>query len=87
MLKTLEKIGNEKPIHIITRPPNQYPIYKTSSEIKPSDKYKGSVVIFDDMLGPRNSSQNDDLYTRGRHEILQVYYISQRFFGLPRQSL
>ena len=50
MLKILEKIGNERPIHIITRSPNQYPNYKTSTEIKPINKYKGSVVIFDDLL-------------------------------------
>ena len=50
MLKVLEKIDNKRPIHIITRSPNQYPNYKTSKEIKPINKYKGSVVIFDDML-------------------------------------
>ena len=65
MLKLLEKIGNRKPIHIITRSPNQYPIYKTSTEIKPINKYKGSVVIFDDMLGAKNSSQiNEFFYER-----------------------
>ena len=53
MLKILEKIGDQRPIHIITRSPNQYPKYKTSNEIKPINKYKGSVVIFDDMLGAK----------------------------------
>ena len=86
MLKILEKIGNQRPIHIITRSPNQYPNYKTSNEIKPINKYKGSVVIFDDMLGAKNSSQIDEFFTRGRHEDLDVYYISQSYFGLPRQS-
>ena len=60
ILKLLEKIGNKRPIHIRTRSPNQYPNYKTSKEIKPINKYQGSVVIFDDMLGARNSSQIDD---------------------------
>ena len=87
MLKVLEKIGNQRPIHIITRSPNQYPNYKTSNEIKPINKYKGSVVIFDDMLGAKNSSQIDEVFTRGRHEDLDVYYISQSYFGLPRQSI
>ena len=86
MLKVLEKIGNKRPIHIITQSPNQYPNYKTSNEIKPITKYKGSVVIFDDMLGARNSSQIDEFFTRGRHEDLDVYYISQSYFALPRQS-
>ena len=31
MLKVLEKIGNKRPIHIITRSPNQYPNYKTNT--------------------------------------------------------
>ena len=59
MLKILEKIDNKRPIHIITRSPNQYPNYKTNNENKPINKYKGSVVIFDDMLGAKNSSQKD----------------------------
>ena len=44
MLKILEKIDNKRPIHIITRSPNQYPDYKTNTEIKPIHKYKGSIV-------------------------------------------
>ena len=87
MLKILEKIDNKRPIHIITRSPNQYPNYKTSTEIKPINKYIGSVVIFDDMLGAKNSSQIDEFFTRGRHEDLDVYYISQSYFALPRQSI
>ena len=87
MLKVLEKIGNKRPIHVITRSPNQYPNYKTTTDIKPKNKYKGSVVIFDDVLGARNSSQIDEFFTRGRHENLDVYYFSQSYFGLPRQSI
>ena len=64
ILKVLEKIVHKRPIHIITRSPNQYPNYKTVSEIKPINKYKGSVVIFDDMLGAKNSSQIDEFFTR-----------------------
>ena len=87
MLKRLEKICNKGPIHLITRSPNQYPNYKTTNEIKPINKYKGSIVIFDDMLGARNSSQIDEFFTRGRHEDIDVYYISQSYFTLPRQSI
>ena len=86
MLKVLEKIGNKRPIHILNRSPNQYPNYMTSTEFKPINKYKVSVVIFDDMLGARNSSQIDEFFTTGRHENLDVYYNSQSYFGLPTQS-
>ena len=51
MLKVIEKTGDQRPIHIITRSPNQYPNNKTSTEIKPINKNKGSIVIFDGMLG------------------------------------
>ena len=77
MLRILEKIGNKRPVHIITRSPKQYPNYKTSTENKPINKYKGSDVIFEDVLGVRKSSQIDDFFTRGRAEDLDVYYISQ----------
>ena len=39
------------------------------------------------MLGAKNSSQIDEFFTRGRHEDIDVYYISQTYFGLPRQSI
>ena len=87
MLKVREKEGNKRPIHRITRSPNQYPKYKTSTDIKPINKFKGSIVIFDDMLGARNSCQIDEFFTRGRPEDLDVYYISQSYFALPRQSI
>ena len=39
------------------------------------------------MLGARSSSQIDEFFTRGRLEYLDVYYISQSYFALPRQSI
>ena len=63
MLKLLEKRGDKRPNHILTRSPDLYPNYKTSNEIEPLNKYKGSVVIFDDMLGARNCSQKDQFFT------------------------
>ena len=37
--------------------------------------------------GLKNSSQIDEFFTRGRHEDLDVFYISQSYFALPRQSI
>ena len=87
MLKLLEKIGNKRHIHIITRSPNQYPVYKTSTDIKPIHKYNGSVAIIDDMLGTINSSKIDEFFTRGWHEDLTVFHLSQIYFALARQSI
>ena len=86
MLKKLEKIANKRPTHIRTRSANQHPKYRTSNEIKQIDKFKGSVVIFDDMLVARNSSQIVEFYSRGKKEQLYSYYISKSYFALPRQS-
>ena len=74
MLRMLEKKGDQRQIPIITRSPNQYPNYKTSNENKPINKYKGSVVVFDDMLGALNSSELDKFYTtRDRQEYLSAF--------------
>ena len=70
-----------------TRSPNQNPIFKTEVENNPVDKSKGSVVLSDDMLGARNSSQKDEFYTRRRHQGLDVYYNSQSYFGIPTHSI
>ena len=39
------------------------------------------------MLGARNSSQQDEFFTRGRHEKLNVHYINQSYSGLLRRSM
>ena len=78
MLKRLEEEVNQRPIEKpITQFLNQYPKFRTSNEIKPLNKYKGSVLVFDDMLGARNSSQIDEFFNRGRHEDLGVFCICQ----------
>ena len=86
-VKRTTKIKNQTSSLIKTRSLNHYPIYKRSIEIKPVDKYKVSVVIVDDMLGAQNKSQINRCFTRGRLENFEVYYLSQSFFSLPRQSI
>ena len=38
-------------------------------------------------MGAKNSSQTDEIFTGSRHEDLDVYYITQSYFALPRQSI
>ena len=87
MSQLLEKIGYKRSFRIITRSHNQYSSLKKSIDTKPIEKHKGSVVIFDDMLGARSRSQIDENFMRGRHENLDIYYTSQSYFGLPTQSI
>ena len=53
------------------------------SEHDPSRK---NLLIFDDiMLGPQ--SRAEAYYTRGRHNNVDVIYIAQSYFRLPRQTV
>ena len=86
MLEFLEKIGSKRPIYIINRSSKQLSNYKTSNKNEAIDKYKRSIVIFDDTLEAQKSSQIDEYFRRRRHESRDVYYISQSYFDLRRQS-
>ena len=52
-------------------------------ELNPTEK---NLLILDDiMTGPQ--SKAEDYYTRGRHNNVDVFYISQSYFRLPRQTI
>ena len=65
-------------IFIITKSLNQYPDIKaqTSDEIQPLENYENSTVVFDDMLLSKQESNIDLFFTRGRHNNIDIYYIS-----------
>ena len=83
----------EQKICIITRSPEQYnkiEIEVISVEEDLSHKsiqdYQNCCVVFDDML---DTSQNliDPFFTRGRHNDLEVYYLAQSYFDLPKRTI
>ena len=78
-----------EPIFIITKSLNQYPNIKaqTSDEIQPLENYENSTVVFDDMLLSKQESNIDLFFTRGRHNNIDIYYISQSYFHLPRNTI
>ena len=50
------------------------------------DPTQKNLLILDDiMLGPQNKAEA--YYTRGRHNNFDVFYISQNYFRLPRQTV
>ena len=79
----------QEPIFIITKSLNQYPKIKaqTSDEIQPLNEYENSVVVFDDMLLSKQESNIDLFFTRGRHNNIDIYYISQSYFHLPKNTI
>ena len=82
----------EQKICIITRSPEQYnkiEIEDVSVEEDLGDKsiqdFQNCCVVFDDMLDS-NQKLMDPFFTRGRHNDLDVYYLSQSSFDLPKRT-
>ena len=92
MLKILSRIP-DRDIYIITKsPPEQYSnskikIKEISDEIKPLSEYANGIIVFDDILGLSNSRFIDQFFIRGRHNNLDIYYLSQSYFDLPKRTI
>ena len=94
MLKILSRIPPERNIYIITKsPPEQYSnskikiIKEISDEIKPLNEYENAVIVFDDVLGSSNRKYIDQFFIRGRQNNLDIYYLSQSYFDLPKRTI
>ena len=92
MLQILSRIS-DRDIYIITKsPPEQYSnskikIKEISDEIKPLNEYENGIIVFDDILGSSNSRFTDQFFIRGRHNNLDIYYLSQSYFDLPKRTI
>ena len=92
MLKVLSSIS-DRDIYIITKsPPEQYTnskikIKEISDEIKPLSEYENGIIVFDDSLGSSNSRFIDQFFIRGRHNNLDISFLSQSYFDLPKRTI
>ena len=75
-------------IYIITKSLNQYPIIKpqTSDEMQPIKNYENSTAVFDDVLLSKQDSNIDLFFTKGRHNNIDINYISPSYFHLPKNA-
>ena len=91
-LQLIRLDDNTRKIHIITRSPEQYNKIEIDVSVDEdlSDKsiqdYQKCCVVFDDMLDS-NQKLIDPFFTRGRHNDLDVYYLSQSYFDLPKRTI
>ena len=92
-LQLIRLDDNTRKIHIITRSPEQYnktEIEDISVDEDLEDKsiqdFQNCCVVFDDMLDS-NQKLIDPFFTRGRHNDLDVYYLSQSYFDLPKRTI
>ena len=92
MLKTFSRIS-DRDIYIITKsPPDQYTdskikIKEINDEIKPLNQYENGIIVFVDVLGSSNSRDIDQFFIRGRHNNLDIFYLSQSYFDLPKRTI
>ena len=98
-LQLIRLYDEEKEIHIITRSPNQYEDFELEDtegalrivieeylEDKSIQDFQNCCVVFDDMLDS-NQKLIDPFFTRGRHTDLDVYYLAQPYFDLPKRTI
>ena len=92
MLKILSRMI-DRDIYIITKSPREQctnskiKIKEITDEIKPLNEYENGVIVFDDILGSSNSRFIDQFFIRGRHNNLDIYYLSQSYFDLPKRTI
>ena len=101
LLNKLELTCLDKPdqqIKIITRSPEQYTglrnqnldleNYTVEEDLgdRTLEDFQNCCVVFDDMLDS-NQKLIDPFFTRGRHNDLDVYYLSQSYFDLPKRTI
>ena len=92
MLKTFSRIP-DRDIYITTKsPPEQYTnskikIEEIGDEIKPLNEFENGIIVFDDTLDSSNSRFIDQFFIRGRHNNLDIYYLSQSYFDLPEGTI
>ena len=83
----------EEQIKITTRSPEQYEniqLENVSVEEDLEDRtiqdFQNCCVVFDDMLDS-NQKLIDPFFTRGRQNDLDVFYLSQSNFDLPKRTI
>ena len=89
LMLSLLKDKNPDYVHIICKTDNQYlsKYYDQSSEILPLENYGNKTIVFDGMLGSKEAKDFDAFFTRGRHQKLDIYYISQSWYELPKNTI
>ena len=93
MSEIFSRIPPDRNIYIITKSPreqfsnSEIKTKEISDEIKPLNEYENAVIVFDDVLGSPSSKYIDQFFIRGRHNNLDLYYLSQLFFDLPKRTI
>ena len=55
--------------------------------MKPLSEYENAIKVFEDILGSSNSRLVDQYFIRGRHNDLDIFYLSQSYFDFPKRTI
>ena len=82
-------LRQQEPIFIFTKSLNQHPKInaQTADGIQHLENFENITVVFDDMLLSKQASILDLFFTRGRHNKIDIYYISQSYFHLTKNTI
>ena len=82
-------LRKQEPNFMIIKSLNHYANIKaqTSDESQPLNENENTTVVFDDMLLSKQGSNNDLFFTGGRHNNIDIYYTSQGYFDLPKNTI
>ena len=80
---------NPNDFYVVCRSNDKYTnkFINQNSEIKTLERYRNKTVIFDDMLCSKQARDIDQFFTRSRHNNINVYYISQKWYDLPKNTI
>ena len=89
LMLSLLKDKNPDDVYIICKTDNQYPskYHNQSSEILTLEDYGNIIFVFDDMFGSKEAKDIEAFSTRGRHQNLDNYYISQSWYELFKNTI
>ena len=62
-------------------------IKEIGDERKPLNQYESAIIVFDDVLGSSSSRDIDQFYIGGWNNSLDLYYLSQSYFDLPKRTI
>ena len=100
-LQLIRLYDSEKQIHIITTSPEQYEDVGSKMKLDVGDlglvveedlgdksiqDFQNCCVVFDDMLDSNQKLLNP-IFTTGRHNLCDVYYLSQSYFEVPKRTI
>ena len=91
MLNFLSRLPPQRNMYIIPKsPPEQYSNSKVkkkeiSDELKAPIEYENAVIVFDNVLGSSNIEYKEKFFIRGKHTNVDIYYLSQSYFVLPKK--